>query len=144
MFFIKTSYYYFLLLFLFLFSVWIFDFICLWVSSYHRISNKYFSWPTFDVNFAKNILVLSNPDSITNFKFRSFLTRFNFFSQSRRININRFFVNRTVINIIVLILLFMTKIIFTVLTVIFYIFYPLTFHKPLSNNWLTFIMNRVH
>ena len=49
--------------------------------------------------FAKNIFVLSNSESIPNFKFTSFKIWFNVFSQSRKISINRFFTNRTMISI---------------------------------------------
>ena len=49
--------------------------------------------------FAKNIFVLSNSESIPNFKFTSFKIWFNVFSQSRKISINSFFTNRTMISI---------------------------------------------
>ena len=49
--------------------------------------------------FAKNIFVLSNSESIPNFKFTSFKIWLNVFSQSRKISINRFFTNRTMISI---------------------------------------------
>ena len=62
-----------------------------------------FIWPIFGVTFAESIVILSNPDSITNFKFRSFRICFNFFSQSRIISINRICTNRTMTSIIVFI-----------------------------------------
>ena len=42
----------------------------------------------FGATFAKVILVLSNPDSITKFEFRSFMTRLNFFGQISIISLN--------------------------------------------------------
>ena len=92
--FIKTSNYF--------FSVYIFNFTFQKITFQNRIDNKYFSWPVFTVTLTKNILTLSNCDSIINFKFRSFIARFNFFSQSRMIIINRLFNNRIMIRIIVL------------------------------------------
>ena len=50
--------------------------------------------------------MLSNSDSIINYKFRSFRIRVNFFIQSGKISINRFFTNRFITSIIALIYLF--------------------------------------
>ena len=66
-----------------------------WIISSTNICYDHFSvWP-----FAKNVPILSNPDSITNFKFKSFMTRFKFFRQSKIICMSRFFSNRTMIRI---------------------------------------------
>ena len=56
-----------------------------------EISHKYFFRPFFSIIFVKNILILSNPDSVTKFKFRSFMTQFTFFRQSKIITMNIFF-----------------------------------------------------
>ena len=50
-----------------------------WINVQQKINQKYFSSQNFCITFAKNILLLSNPDSITNFKFRTFIAWFNFF-----------------------------------------------------------------
>ena len=42
------------------------------ISFKKRIHHKYFFFSFFSVAFAKNILVLSNPDYIINFKIRKF------------------------------------------------------------------------
>ena len=55
------------------------------ISFQNRIDNKYFSRPIFSVIPTKNIFILSNSNSIINFKFRSFMIRFNFF-QSKQNN----------------------------------------------------------
>ena len=47
-----------------------FNFICPRIAFQNRINNKYFSRPGFSVTFTKNILILSNSDSIINFKLR--------------------------------------------------------------------------
>ena len=45
--------------------------------------------------------MFNNPDSITKFEFRSFMTRFKFFRRNRLISMDRFFINRSFITIIV-------------------------------------------
>ena len=57
----------------------------------NKINHKYFFWQIIIVTFAKNIFVLGNPDSLTNFKFGSFRVSRNFFRQSRIISMNRLF-----------------------------------------------------
>ena len=57
-------------------------------SSQHRINNKCFSWPIFGVTFATNSFVISNSDSVNNFKFRWFRNCLNIFLDNRIISIN--------------------------------------------------------
>ena len=49
----------------------------------NRINNKYFSGPIFSVTFAKNIIILNNPDFIIKFRFKSFRNRHNFFQSNQ-------------------------------------------------------------
>ena len=50
-------------------------------------------WPFYSIIFVKNILILTNPDSINNFKLGCFITWF----------MNRIFTNRTMISITIFI-----------------------------------------
>ena len=112
---------------------------CPKMSLQHWISHKYFSWPIFYVTFAKIILILSYHDSMTNFKFRSFMSQL-MFSQSIRITrINSFFNNRMMISIVALIiyLIQITKIIFTIIShILLYRFYSSKFFFKLLLTYL--------
>ena len=98
--------FFFIQYFYYLFFVWIFNSIDPRISFQNRINNEYLPRPIFSVTFNKNILILSNSDSVIHFKLRSFRIRLNVFNQSRIISINKFFYNRTVIIIILLICYF--------------------------------------
>ena len=69
----------------------------------NRIDNKWFSWAIFSDTFTKNTIVLCNSNSTTKFKIRSFRIGLNFLTQAKIISMNTIFINRMVINIILLI-----------------------------------------
>ena len=98
--------FFFIQYFYYLFFVWIFNSIDPRISFQNRINNEYLPRQIFSVTFNKNILILSNSDSVIHFKLRSFRIRLNVFNQSRIISINKFFYNRTAIIIILLICYF--------------------------------------
>ena len=133
-FFIKTSYYSFPFKSLILHVLGL-------VFNTELIKNIFF-WPFICVTFTRNILILRNLDSITNFKFRNFRICLNFSSQSKIIGMKRLFTNIT----------FSSTNLFEWLRQDFLSsaasfcidFYFQSSCKPLSNCWFTFIMSWVH